>query len=99
MQAGELKPLLAALALPPVGPLVLALLGLAWARRRRGPGLALAAACILLTLALSVNAVAVTLARLLLPQVPAARPEQLRSVQAIVVLGGRAEDVAPEYGT
>jgi uncharacterized SAM-binding protein YcdF (DUF218 family) len=98
MQLGELKPILAGLVLPPLGPLLLALLALAWARKRRGAGLALAAACIVLTLALSCNAVAVLLARTLLPQVPPVRPEQLQAVQAIVVLGAAVDSQAPEYG-
>lgn len=98
MQLGELKPILSGLVLPPMGPLLLALLGLAWARRRRTAGLALAAAGILLTLVLSINAVAVVLARTILPQVPPVRPEQLQAVQAIVVLGGGVNMDAPQYG-
>jgi len=98
MQLGDLKPILAGLVLPPTGPLLLALLGLLWARRRRGAGLALAAFGILATLALSTNVVAVMLARTILPQVQPVRPEDLQGVQAIVVLGASVNVSAPEYG-
>lgn len=98
MQLGELKPILAGLVLPPTGPLLLALLGLLWARRRRGAGLALAAAGILVTLALSMNVVAVGLANTILPQVQPARLEDVKGVQAIVVLGAAVNMDAPEYG-
>ena len=67
MEPGELKPILAALALPPATPLLAALLGL-------------------------------VLARTLLPPVPAVQPAQVRTMQAIVVLGGGVLPQAPEYG-
>ncbi len=98
MQPGELKPILTALAFPPAGPLLLALLGLLWARRRRGAGLALAGLSIVGLLLLSTNAVAVLLSRAILPQVPPLPPEQLSGVQAVVVLGGGVLPTAPEYG-
>lgn len=98
MQLAELKPVLAALVLPPAGLLLLALLGLLWARLQRAAGLALAGLSILALLVLSCHGVAVLLAQNLLPQVPPARPEQLQQVQAIVILGGGVLPQAPEYG-
>ena len=98
MQPGELKPILSALALPPAGPLLLALAGLLLARWRRGAGLALAFLAILGLAVLSSNGVAVALARGLLPQVAAAQPRDLQAVQAIVVLGGGVDLDTPEYG-
>lgn len=98
MQPGELKPILAALVLPPTGPLLLALVGVLVATRRRGWGLALAAAGIVVTLALSTNGMALVLARHLMPDVAAARPQDLQQAQAIVVLGGGVVPQAPEYG-
>lgn len=98
MTPGELKPVLAALLLPPAGPLLLALLGVVLATRRRGAGLLLAAMGIFLALALSTNGVGLLLARHLLPpQSPAALPE-VRKTQAVVVLGGGVLPEAPEYG-
>jgi uncharacterized SAM-binding protein YcdF (DUF218 family) len=97
MQAGELKPILSALALPPTGPLLLALSALLFARRRR-LALHLAAACIVLALALSTNGVGQWLARVLLPAVQPVQAQDLRQVQAIVVLGGGVLPEAPEYG-
>jgi uncharacterized SAM-binding protein YcdF (DUF218 family) len=98
MLLGELKPVAAALLLPPTGPLLVALLGLLWARRHRIAGTALAAAAILLTLALCFNPVALLLARTVLPQMQAVQPQALGDVQAIVVLGGGVDPQAPEYG-
>jgi uncharacterized SAM-binding protein YcdF (DUF218 family) len=97
MQPGELKPILTALVLPPTGPLLLALLALALGRRRLGAGLA--AAAVVLTLALSTNGVALQLARVLMPPLQPVQPQQLRAVQAIVVLGGGVRPSAPEYGS
>ena len=99
MQLGELKPILGALALPPAGPLLLALAGLALARRFRRTGTALTLLAIIGLLALSCAGVAVPLARALLPPVSAAQPKDLERVQAIVVLGGGVESEAPEYGS
>lgn len=102
MIAGELKPVLSALVLPPAGPLLLmAVAGLlAWRGRRRMAWLAGGTGVASLWL-LSCPAVAVVLAAHLLPQVSPTRPEVLRAldVQAIVVLGGGIDDPSPEYGT
>lgn len=95
---GELKPILAALVLPPAGLLLLVLAGLLWALRRRAGGLALAALAAIGLMVLSTSGVAVLLARTILPQVTPAQPQALAAVQAIVVLGGGVEPRAPEYG-
>ena len=99
MDLGELKPILAALALPPSALLLLAALGLVLlALRRRRAG----AACAVIGIAglwlLSCQAVAAFLATALLPAVEPVRPEALDRVQAIVVLGGGVQPEAPEYG-
>ncbi|MCG2594189.1 YdcF family protein [Ramlibacter sp. XY19] len=99
MLPGELKPILTALALPPAGPLFLALAGLLLARRRRRAGLALAFVALLGLFLASTNGVAVFLARNLLPQVPVVQAAELESVQAIVVLGGGVDLDTPEYGS
>lgn len=98
MEAGALKPILTALALPPAGPLLLALLGLALAWRWRRAGIALAAAGVGLTLLLSLHAVALFLARQLVALPPPISDADLARVQAIVVLGGGVLPRAPEYG-
>ena len=98
MEPGELKPILAALVLPPTGPLLLALLGVVVALRRRGFGLFLVTLGIAASLLLSTNGFALVLARHLMPPVAATQPQALQSVQAIVILGGGVEAVAPEYG-
>lgn len=98
MTPGELKPVLAALLLPPAGPLLLALLGVVLALRRRGVGLLLATTGIVLALAFSTNGMGLLLARHLLPPLsPAALPD-VRNTQAVVVLGGGVLPEAPEYG-
>jgi uncharacterized SAM-binding protein YcdF (DUF218 family) len=99
MEPGELKPILSALVLPPLGPLLLAGAGLLLAfGRRRGAGLALVALGFGSLALLGSHAFALLLARHLLPQVEVVRPEQLQQVQAIVVLGGGVLPQAPEYG-
>ena len=99
MPLAELKPLAATLVLPPAGPLLLALLGLALLPRRRRAGAMLAAAGVLTLWFLSCNAVAVALDEWLLPQPQPIAAQQLQPVQAIVVLGGGVRPQAPEYGT
>lgn len=100
IEPGELKPILAALLLPPAGPLLLALSGLLVSAWRRRTGVAVCLLGLALLWLLSCNAVAVMLARSLLPQVePLTRPKLAAApVQAIVVLGGGALPQAPEYG-
>ncbi|MDP2452429.1 MAG: YdcF family protein [Polaromonas sp.] len=100
MSLGELKPILATLVLPPAAPLLLALLGLLLAARKKAPGLLLAFAGLALLWFLSCHAVAVWLAQTILPQHAPLTAAALKSsgVQAIVVLGGGVQPVAPEYG-
>lgn len=112
MTLGELKPLLAAVVLPPVLPLLAVLAGaaLAWRAPTRKMAWAKGAAWGLVLLGavslwlLSCNAVAVWLARTALPPVAAISPtaaKQLKNagVQAIVVLGGGTLPDAAEYGS
>ncbi|MEJ7931928.1 YdcF family protein [Ramlibacter sp. AN1015] len=101
MQAGEIKTLVAALALPPAGPLLLVLLGLLLARLGRRGGFALALSGVVLLWLLSTHAVTVYLGQHLLPQVPPIGLADLRRarVEAVVVLGGGVRPMAPEYGT
>ncbi|HET8745301.1 MAG TPA: YdcF family protein [Ramlibacter sp.] len=99
MQPGELKPILTALVLPPTGTLLLALLGLLLATRRRAAGLTLAAVAIVLSLVAGSHAVARLLAQELLPPVAPLQAQDLRSVQAIVVLGAGVWPDPPEYGS
>lgn len=96
-----LKKIVAALVLPPTGPVLLALCGvwLATARSRRlrnaGIGLATLSLAALLIVSLPVVGRALTAPLETLPPLAA---EQLRRVQAIVVLGGGSYFNAPEYG-
>jgi uncharacterized SAM-binding protein YcdF (DUF218 family) len=99
METGELKPVLAALLLPPGGPLLLALAGLLLARARAAAGWMIAMIGIAAALALSTNGVALLLARHLQPPLVAASLDEVRTTQAIVVLGGGVLPLAPEYGT
>ena len=101
MDFGALKPLLTSLALPPLAPLLLALLGLllAFFQRKRS-GLALVALSLALLWLLSCHGMAVWLARNALPQFAPTSAAQLETdqMQAIVVLGGGLLPKAPEYG-
>ena len=100
MEPGFLKPLLTSLAMPPLAPLLLALLGVLLAWRRQRGGLALAALSLAALWGLSCHGTAVWLARHALPQFDAATSAQLKTdrVQAVVVLGGGVLPDAPEYG-
>ena len=100
MELGALKPLLTSLLMPPLAPLLLALLGVLLAFRKKRGGLALAALSLLALWGLSCHGTAVWLARHALPQFAPASVAQLqaRKVQAIVVLGGGLLPEAPEYG-
>jgi len=103
-----LKKLIAALILPPAGPVLLALFGLwlarsdssrweAQRRRWRHAGLTLAALSLLGLFALSLPVVGNALMAPLEPHPPITRA-QLQRAQAIVVLGGGTYYAAPEYG-
>lgn len=100
MSPAEFKPLLTALALPPAGPLLLALFGLLLLGRRRLGGAIVSLLGICALWFLSCNAVGIGLAHTLLPQVKPlnVRGAELASVQAIVILGGGVIGQAPEYG-
>jgi uncharacterized SAM-binding protein YcdF (DUF218 family) len=100
MSLGDLKPFLSALVLPPVSPLLLALVGvlLAAGTRRRRLGIGLAVTGIGSLWLLSCNGFALLLWRALLPVPPVVQPAQLANVQAIVVLGGGLRAEAPEFG-
>jgi uncharacterized SAM-binding protein YcdF (DUF218 family) len=98
MHPAEFKSILSTLVLPPAGPMLLALLGLLLMLRWRRTGLTLAFAGVLAGLALSMNAVAVPFMHALLPMPDPVRQDQLKGVQAIVVLGGGVLPEAPEYG-
>lgn len=91
------KKLISALALPPAGPILLALFGLWLARRhpRLGRGIALFA--LLGMFALALPPVADGLMRGL-EERPPISGQDLQRAQAIVILGGGNYDAAPEYG-
>lgn len=95
-----LKPLLSALILPPLAPLLLALVGLLLAMKRKRGGFSLALFALTLLWLLSCHGAAVWLSRSVLPQFAPLAVSQLRTdkVQAIVVLGGGVLPQAPEYG-
>jgi uncharacterized SAM-binding protein YcdF (DUF218 family) len=96
-----LKKILAALILPPTGPILLALFGLwltrAKSRRWQHGGLWLATLSLLGLVLLSLPVVGNALMAPLEPNPPIA-PEQLQRAQAIVILGGGSYHAAPEYG-
>ena len=91
------KAVLKALVLPPTGPVILALLGLALRRRNPRLGAGLAWTGLLSLLALSIPAVAALLLRGLDIPAPFDR-DQAAGAQAIVILGGGTRRDAPEYG-
>lgn len=92
-----LKKLLAALILPPLGPLLLVALGLLLRRRTPRLGAALAWSGLLLTLLLITP---YTVSLLAQPLETAAPPDAtaMRRAQAIVILAGGRQRNAPEYG-
>ena len=96
-----LKKLLAALILPPTGPVLLALFGL-WLSRRKSrrwqyAGIGLATFSLLALVALAMPVVGNALTPASAPQGPISA-EALRRAQAIVILGGGSYYAAPEYG-
>jgi uncharacterized SAM-binding protein YcdF (DUF218 family) len=92
-----LKKILAALILPPTGPLLLAAIGLWLSRHRPRFGHFLIALGLGTLVLLSTPWIANELLRSLQNTLPPA-PEQLAGSQAIVVLGGGTYRNAPEYG-
>ncbi len=98
-----LKPLLTALILPPLAPLLLALVGWLLAVKKKRCGLALVLFALALLWLLSCHGAAVRLSRSVLPQFEPLTPSQIGQlqtdkIQAIVVLGGGVLPLAPEYG-
>jgi len=91
------KKVLAALVLPPTGPLVIALIGLALLSRRPKWGAGLAWVGVLGLLALSLPSVSHALLRAV-DQSAVIDFTQARAAQAIVILGGGIRREAPEYG-
>ncbi|MCF8200070.1 MAG: YdcF family protein [Sulfuritalea sp.] len=96
-----LKKLIAALILPPAGPVLLAFVGLWLARTRshrwRRAGLWLTSLSLLGLIVLSLPIVGNALMMPLEP-LPPITAVQLKQVQAIVILGGGTYANAPEYG-
>jgi uncharacterized SAM-binding protein YcdF (DUF218 family) len=91
------RKVLAALVLPPIGPLVLAIAGAALLGRRPRLGRALVWTGLGLLVALSTWAVADGLLRLV-DESPPVTLADARTAQAIVILGGGVRRNAPEYG-
>lgn len=92
-----LKKILAALILPPTGPLLLAAAGLWLSCHRPRPGQFLIALGLGTLLLLSTPWIANELLRSL-QDIPPATNEEARSAEAIVILGGGNYHAAPEYG-
>lgn len=91
------KAVLKALVLPPTGPLLLSLAGLALLARRPRLGRAIAALGVVLLLALSLPVVSFMLGHWV-DHTPPIDIEQARSAQALVILGGGVRRNAAEYG-
>ena len=91
------KKTVSALLMPPVLSILLAFVGLWIARRYRRTGLSLAVLSLLSVLVLSWPPVSGALVRSL-ERYPPVTPEQLARAQAIVVLGGGPDSLAPENG-
>jgi uncharacterized SAM-binding protein YcdF (DUF218 family) len=91
------KKLIAALVLPPTGPLLVALVGLALLAFKPKSGAALAWIGVLSLLAFSLPSVSHALLRAM-DRHPALDYAHAREAQAIVILGGGLRRNAPEYG-
>ncbi|MGV8804923.1 MAG: YdcF family protein [Polaromonas sp.] len=100
MELGTLKPLLTSVLMPPLAPLLLALVGLALAFLKKRGGLLLVALSLAALWLVSCHGTAVWLARHALPQFEPVFAAQLQAhqVQAVVVLGGGLLPGTPEYG-
>ncbi|MES2482607.1 MAG: YdcF family protein [Pseudomonadota bacterium] len=100
MEAGLWKAIVAALALPPAGPLLLAFVGLLMLRAGRAFGTVIGTIGLGLLWLLSCHAVSIELAKVLLPRVDPVGLVELRRarVEAVVVLGGGLLPEAAEYG-
>ena len=95
---GPFKPLLSALILPPVNPLLLIFAGLLLLRFSKRWAQASILSGALLLWVLSCSASAYGLNQLLLRSYPPIASADLKKAQAIVVLGGGVDLYAPEYG-
>jgi len=91
------KALAKALVLPPVAPLLFALIGLGLMRRHPRRGRALVSIGVGILVLLSMPAVSTLLLRVV-DQTPVLDPAQAATAQAIVILGGGIRRQAPEYG-
>jgi uncharacterized SAM-binding protein YcdF (DUF218 family) len=91
------KVLLKALVLPPTGPLLLSVVGIALISRYPRLGRGSAAIGVLVLLVLSMPVVATILSRWV-DSSPPLDPELAKTAQAIVILGGGTRRNAPEYG-
>ena len=91
------KKVLTALVLPPAGPFLLILTGLALLQHLPRLGRALAAFGVLLLVSLSLPVVSVALLRLL-DDAPPLDLKRASAAQAIVITGGGLRRDAPEYG-
>lgn len=94
----QTKKILSTLVLPPGGPLLCALVGLALARRWRRLGSGLAAAGVIALTLLACPPTADWLTRFAERGVEPLAPGQWRQAQAIVVLGGGVRRDAVEFG-
>jgi uncharacterized SAM-binding protein YcdF (DUF218 family) len=92
-----LEKLLTALILPPMGPLLLAAVGLVLARRHPRAGRALAGLSVTALMLMSVPLVS-DMALRSLETYPPVSAERLKEADVIVVLGGGTYYDAPEYG-
>ena len=92
-----IKQLVKWLVLPPGGPLLLGLAGIAMTPRCPRAGKALMIVCVATLLLLSMPAVGGFLIRCL-DRTPALDPSQVGKAQAIVILSGGTRRNAPEYG-
>ncbi len=91
------KAVVKALVLPPTGPLLVALAGIALLGRHPRGGRVLAAAGVTLLLALSMPVVSGALTQWV-SVAPALVPEQAKAAQALVILGGGTRRDAVEFG-
>lgn len=100
MDFGVFKPLLTAFLMPPLAPLLLALVSMRLIWKKKRAGLPLTGLSVVLLWVLSCHGMAVLMAANMLPQFAPVSPAQLKTgkVQAIVVLGGGLLPQAPEYG-
>lgn len=100
MDFGIFKPILTSFLMPPMAPLLLALLGMYWVFRKKRAGPPVVMLALVLLWVFSCHGIAVLLAANVLPQFEPVTKAQFKTnkVQAIVILGGGLLPLAPEYG-